>query len=147
MLQVCLLCYKLESDRHFLWGKQHHDEILSKKSWKQHTVLFGIHNSRSSTNLNVRLRTDLYLYLYWWKPITVVAWMITSDGDVLSPFIFPYGLKLNTDTNIFEENVSFVDRENGKWKALCLATTLCNMPHKQETPVLAVRKVLRLYHP
>ncbi len=67
----------------------------------------------------------------------MVFGVITSDANVMPPFIFPQGLWLNTKTH-----TNCTEREvlPGGWsKALCLVTGFCSMPHNQENPVMAVR--------
>ena len=60
--------------------------------------------------------------------------MVTSDSDVITPFIFPHSLNLNTEV---EEARAVLDRVGDNMKSLGQATVLYGKPYKQENPVLA----------
>ena len=68
----CLLCSKLESAGHCLWGKQNHDAIHSSRNLKTASYAVGIYNENSNTKilecLGIKLR--IASYSYWWKPNT-----------------------------------------------------------------------------
>ena len=56
--------------------------------------------------------------------------VVTSDGDVIPPFIFLHG-RLNTGLQQAPEGGSTdLGRERDNWKILHLATGLCTIPHK-----------------
>ena len=75
--------------------------------------------------------------------------VVTSDGDIIPPFIFPQGLRLNT-----EAYIKWVKELELTWTEMVVAGRLyvcqqdsASFPLEQENPVLAVRKYLRLRHP
>ena len=73
--------------------------------------------------------------------------VVTGDGDVMAPFIFLRGLRLEGLHQITGGNSVEMNRGGGWWKGLHLATEICTMPQKHEKSVLAVRKFLVLNHP
>ena len=70
--------------------------------------------------------------------------VVTSDNDIMPPFIFLHGLKLNIYI-VPRGRSAALNRESGCWKTLGLTTRPFAMPNKQENPFLAERKFLRTY--
>ena len=69
---------------------------------------------------------------------TMVFGVVTSNGNVMPSFIFPYGLRLNT-----EAYVNYLEKVVLPWikrvfvgRPIYVATGLCTMPHKRENPIL-----------
>ena len=71
----------------------------------------------------------------------MVFGVVTSDGDVMPPFIFAQtqhgGLHQKPSWGITAQNCN-----GGCWKTLHLATRLWTMPHKQEKRVLVIKSFL-----
>ena len=149
--RFCLLCSKLESVGHCLWGKQHHDAIHTLQKCCTVAIQLGNFNTKVSKYLGINLKTDSYSY--WWKPnAQSTSWcLIWSPAIVIlyhhssEVILWPH----NQRRGLYEVPAggdAALDREVGRWKTLHLVTGLCAMPHKQENPVLAARKFW-LYHP
>ena len=74
--------------------------------------------------------------------------LVTSDIDIMPSFIFLLDLRLNAEAYIeYAWEVFPLDAEGGCKKIHRLAIEYCTMQHKQENPVLAVRKFLPPHHP
>ena len=56
----------------------------------------------------------------------MVLWVVTSDGDIMPPCIFPHGRRLNSETYIkcLDEVVLLWNWDGGYWKTLPLPTGL-----------------------
>ena len=71
----------------------------------------------------------------------IVIRVVNSDGYVMLSFMFPYGLSSHGCLCIMvREGSSDLDWEGARWNHLRLARDYCAVSHKQENPVLAVRK-------
>ena len=64
--------------------------------------MLGFHAESSHTMislcLSVNLKTDSYLKKKKQHPINIMVFgVVTNNSDVMSPFIFQHGLRLNTE--------------------------------------------------
>ena len=80
-------------------------------------------------------------------PVHIILFGVaTSISYIMPPFILPCA----SDGNLHQvhgRGSAVQDQESGCWKTQHLATGLCSMSHKQEDPVLAIRKFLPPHHP
>ena len=63
------------------------------------------------------LPQDVSIVMKSKHPIHIIVFgVVTSDGDIISPFIFSHGLRRNTETNIFcvKKVGFFLDREGDR---------------------------------
>ena len=80
--------------------------------------------------------------------LIMVFEVLINDGDVIFPFIFPHGCRLNMEAYIksMEEVVlSWIERVAAG--RLYIWQRDCTIPYKQENPVLAVSTFLQLPNP
>ena len=91
---------------------------------------------------------DVQIVLKIKHPVHIVVFgVVTSDGDVILPFIFLHGLRFNTLTYImYLEAVVLPWNERMAAGRSYVWQQDFAMPYKQENPVLAIRKFLRLHH-
>ena len=155
--RFCLLCIKLESVRHCLWGKQHHDTIHFSRNLETacctayHSPLK--HQYEDLVVFGYQCEDKFIFILMKTKHLVslMVFGVVTSNGDVMLWFIFPHDLKLNTEVNIkcLKEVVTHPQSELWGWLSEDSGnrTLHCTLPHKQENPVLDVRKFLQPHHP
>ena len=77
------------------------------------------------------------------QPVHIIVFGVVTSNDDNPPFTLPHGFRLNKEAYIKCLKVvvlSWIERTFAQ--RLCLTTSLCTMPHKQENPVLAMRKFL-----
>ena len=90
-----LLCIKLESIRDCLWGKQCHDAIHSSRNLE---TVFAIHDGSFNAKILVLGSQLIILTKTRYLDHIMVFGVVTSDADVMPPFIFQQGLRLNTES-------------------------------------------------
>ena len=75
-------------------------------------------------------------------PVYIMVFeVLTRDGDIMPPFIFPYGFRLNRESYIkYLEEVGLVMIERVAAERPHIWQKDCAMPHKQKNPILACQK-------
>ena len=181
----CWLSSNLESARHCLCKKQHHDVIRSYRNLETKiSQCLGINLYLALFNHAVLSCSKFYLALILLFDETY--WTGLRLGATCSPVATPWltesflAAKIETDParlpvsavgRVYIISQRHVFRLSPTWRAstylqrcalqsYCLRsrntrliqrsicnTELCTMSHKQENPVLAIRKFLRPYHP
>ena len=110
--------------------------------WKIQYEDFRVFRCQSNNRIIFTLLKTKY-------PVQMIAlWMVTSNGNVLPPFIFPNGLKLNIKayTKSLEKEVPLWIKRVAARRPFIWQQD-CTMPHKQKNLVWAVRKFLWAYLP
>ena len=108
-----------------------------KEERKRNNPLYGSIISPDSPKSTISPYIDIYIYIYIIQALTG-----------LSPFIFPYGFRLDTEVYIkFLEKVVLALIERVPAGRPYVKQQDCGMSHKLENPVLAVRKFCHFITP
>ena len=143
----------LESVGQCLRGKQYQNAIhFSKNLLTAYCTAY--HSHWKIQNEDFRMfgcqSEDRFIFLIMKTKHSVhimVFGVVKSKSDVMPPFISPHNLMLSREVYIkclVEVELPWIE-----WlvaKRLHLATELGAMPHKQENPILTVRKFLQPHH-
>ena len=118
--------------------------------WKWYAVLFGIHIGSEIFRVFGCQSEDRFIWILMKvKSLAdnMVFGMVTSDGDVIPPFIYPHGLRLNKEAYIkCLEGVVPTGSTGWLLEDPMSGNRTLSHAHKQENPVLAGVTFLQTYH-